>query len=202
MGMLLSATIMANGCAFDHAVAMVRNKDNLDVGVDLVLTALPPVSSPSTSCGLTDERGRLPGSPRELTVSLPKGRISKESIRQELTSQIGKVLVHGLHPSHLDSHKHIHVFPQVLDAVIELAHRSSISWIRAPFDGAAYFRIGRLIHRESKTSLCIQHMKAKSIGFFRASFYRRIKDSGLRILDHFLGISFTGIWNEALIIHL
>jgi len=201
-GMLRSATLMANGYAFDHAVAMVRSNENLDVGVHLVLTELPPVSSPAKICGLTDKRGNLPGTPRELMTSLLGGRINRDAVRQELSSQISKILDHGLHPTHLDSHKHVHVIPQVLETVVELAHKFSIPWIRSPFDGTSFFRFGRLIVRESKSSFCLQLLKAKLIGAFRTSFNKRIGGAGLRAPDHFFGISLTGIWNEAAMIQL
>jgi chitin disaccharide deacetylase len=201
-GVLRSATLMANGCAFDHAVAMLANMENLDVGVHLVLTELPSVSSPTKICGLADESGCLPGTPRELVASLVGGRISRESVRRELSSQISKVLDHGLRPTHLDSHKHVHVIPQVLETVIELAHKFSIPWVRNPFDEAPFFGLGRLIDTESRTTFCIQHLKAKLLAAFRTSFGKRIGSTRLRTPDHFFGISLTGIWNEAVMIRL
>jgi predicted glycoside hydrolase/deacetylase ChbG (UPF0249 family) len=201
-GMVRSASLMANGYAFDHAVEILRKHSSLDVGVHLVLTELPPASSPAKIGGLTDYRGLLPATPRELMTHLAGGRISKDSIRQELSTQIGKLVDHGLRPTHLDSHKHVHALPQVLETVIELAHKFSVPWIRAPFDGAGLFRLGHFLDRKGKTSLCTQVLKAKLIGSLRTGFYKRMRDSGLRTPDHFFGISCTGIWNAALMIHL
>ncbi|HXI28397.1 MAG TPA: ChbG/HpnK family deacetylase, partial [Vicinamibacterales bacterium] len=35
-------------------------------------------------------------------------------------------------PTHLDSHKHVHLFPPVFDVVVRLAHRFHISVVRVP----------------------------------------------------------------------
>ncbi len=201
-GMVRSTSLMANGSAFDDAVAMVRDAEILDVGVHLVLTGLPPVSNPSEISGLVDERGRLPVSPWALAASLLGGGISRAAIRQELSNQITMILDHGLQPTHLDSHKHVHVLPGVLEVVVELARQFSIPWIRNPFDTVPFFRVARLLDKDNRRSFCIQHSKANLIGVLRSSFRGRIRSAGVRVPDHFLGISLTGIWNEAAMILL
>ena len=37
-------------------------------------------------------------------------------------------------PRHLDTHKHTHLAPPVLDAVARLAEEFGIRWVRRPFD--------------------------------------------------------------------
>jgi chitin disaccharide deacetylase len=196
-GMLRSATLMANGPAFDDAVAMVKNTEMLDVGAHLVLTKLPPVSPPAKICGLIDEQGRLPATPWDLAASLVGGSISRDAIQQELSSQITKILDYGLRPTHLDSHKHVHVLPRVLEVVIELARKFSIPWIRNPFDEVPFFRLARVVDEGSRRSFCLQHLKAKVIGACRPSFLGRVRGAGVLLTDHFCGISLTGLWNEA-----
>jgi chitin disaccharide deacetylase len=196
-GVLCSSTLMANGAAFDDAVAMVRDHENLDVGVHLVLTELPPVSPLTRIRGLVDERGCLPASPWKLMAGLLEGRISRAAVRQELSSQVAKVVDSGLRPTHLDSHKHVHVMPQVLDVVIEIARKFCIPWIRNPFDETRFFRLLQLVDGRKTRSYSIQHLKAKAVGACRPSFWGRIRGSGMRLPDHFFGISLTGLWNEA-----
>lgn len=201
-GMLRSSTLMANAAAFDHAVTMVRNNARLDVGVHLVLTKLPSVAPPGKITGLVDEGGCLPGTPWELISAIIGGKISREAIRQELSSQLTKVLDHGLKPTHLDSHKHVHVVPQILDTVIELANQFAIPWVRNPFDETPFFRLCRLLDAETTSLFCIQHVKAQLIGAWRTSFFRRIRGAGVRTPHHFFGISLTGIWNKPAVIQL
>jgi predicted glycoside hydrolase/deacetylase ChbG (UPF0249 family) len=199
-GMLRSSTLMANGAAFDDAIALARNSEDLDVGVHLVLTELPPVSSQGKICGLVDEGGYLPGTVGELMLSLLAGRINKEALRQELSSQITKVLDHGVQPSHLDTHKHVHVVPQILEVVVELARKFSIPWVRNPFDETPFFRLARLVDSKNTAFFCIQQLKARLARVTRASFWGRIRGSSVRAPDHFFGTSLTGIWNEAAMI--
>ena len=201
-GMLSSATLMANGPAFEDAVAMVRNTEALGVGVHLVLTELSSVSPPARIQGLIDERGKLPSNPWKLTASLLGGGTGRDAIRLELSSQISKVLDYGLQPTHLDSHQHVHVLPQVLEVVIELARRFSIPWIRNPFDETPFFHFARLVDKKRTGSFCLQHLKAKAIRVCRSSFLGRARCSGVRLPDHFFGISLTGIWNEAAMVQL
>ena len=202
VGILRSSTLMANGAAFDHAVALVKNHENLDVGVHLVLTKLPAVSRRAKIEGLVDERGCLPGTPGELMIGVLGGRIRQEAIRQELSSQITKILDYGLQPTHLDSHKHIHVIPQVLEVVVELAHKFAIPWIRNPFDEIPFLRVAPLVGPGTTATFCTQYLKGHLIRGYRTSFDSRIRKSGLFTPDHFFGIALTGIWTEAAMIEL
>jgi predicted glycoside hydrolase/deacetylase ChbG (UPF0249 family) len=111
-GILTATTLMATGAAFDHAVDLARQNPELDVGVHLVLVDTP---------------GFPPTIPR-LLFSL--GRIN---IYEELVRQVRKVLNAGLKPTHLDTHKHTHLLPQVFNAVTRIAQEFKISWVRRRF---------------------------------------------------------------------
>jgi chitin disaccharide deacetylase len=201
-GILRSCTLMANGAAFDHAVALARNTPKLDVGVHLVLTERPPISPPGRVLRLLDNQGRLPVTPRKLLVGLLRGRIDREAIWQELSCQITKVLDHGVQPTHLDSHKHVHVIPMVLEVVVELARKFAIPWVRNPFDETPFFPLARRVDRNKAATFCVQHLKGRLIRRYRSTFDNLTRASGVRAPDHFFGISLTGIWSEAAMIGL
>jgi chitin disaccharide deacetylase len=201
-GILRSATLMANGAAFEHAVALAKKHENLDVGVHLVLTKLPAISRHAGTEGLVDEWGCLPGTPGELMRGVLGGRIGKGAIRQELSSQITKILDHGVQPTHLDSHKHVHVFPQVLDVVVELARKYAIPWVRNPFDEIPFQRVDPLVGPGMTATFRTQYLKGRLIRGYRRAFAGRIRKAGLRTPDHFFGIALTGIWTEAAMIEL
>ncbi len=55
-------------------------------------------------------------------------------IYDELSAQVRKVREAGIRPSHLDTHKHTHLLPPVLDAVARIASEFQIRWVRRPFD--------------------------------------------------------------------
>jgi predicted glycoside hydrolase/deacetylase ChbG (UPF0249 family) len=113
-GILTATTLMATGAAFDHAVALARENPELDVGVHLVLVGSP--GYPSTVA--------------RLIAAIALGRIK---IYDELASQVRKVLDAGVRPTHLDTHKHTHLWPPVLDAVARVSEEFRIPWVRRPF---------------------------------------------------------------------
>jgi len=111
-GILTATTLMATGAAFDHAVELARQNPELDIGVHLVLV---------------DSAG-FPPTIARLLFSL--GRIH---VYDELVRQVRKVLDAGLKPTHLDTHKHTHLLPQVFNAVTSVAREFKIPWVRRRF---------------------------------------------------------------------
>src|SRR6266699_3551266 len=65
-GIVTSATLMANGEAFDAAVEMARQAPHLSVAIHLNLTQGIPVSPANAIPTLVDKRGRLNLSPGQL----------------------------------------------------------------------------------------------------------------------------------------
>jgi predicted glycoside hydrolase/deacetylase ChbG (UPF0249 family) len=110
-GILTATTLMATGQAFDHAVELARESPELDVGVHLVLVGSE--GYPSTVARLVASLGRM-------------------RIYDELARQIGKVVDAGIRPTHLDTHKHTHLLPPVLEAVARLSEEFKIPWVRRP----------------------------------------------------------------------
>ncbi len=111
-GILTATTLMATGAAFDNAVELARQNPELDIGVHLVLV---------------DLEGFPPSIPR-LLFSLGRIRIYDELVRQ-----VQKVLAAGLIPTHLDTHKHTHLLPQVFNAMTRIAQEFHIPWVRRRF---------------------------------------------------------------------
>ncbi len=167
-GILTATTLMANGAAFEHAVALARENPGLDVGVHLVLVGGPG----------------LPTSVASLMVEIARGRIA---IYDELSAQVRKVLAAGLRPSHLDTHKHTHLLPPVLDAVARIASEFQIPWVRRPFDYPLH--VGSVPWR--------RQMVSRGLGFARARFHRVLTRHGCRTTDHFAGFQITGHYGAA-----
>ncbi|HEX4167417.1 MAG TPA: ChbG/HpnK family deacetylase [Bryobacteraceae bacterium] len=124
-GVLTSTTLMANGAAFDHAVALAHATPRLDVGVHLVL-----VQGTSLLTGKP-----LPNSPAKLPLAL----LSLD-LEAEMRAQIQKVIAAGIHPTHLDTHKHTHLIPQVFRTAARLAGEFGIPYLRLPLVAAPFFK--------------------------------------------------------------
>jgi predicted glycoside hydrolase/deacetylase ChbG (UPF0249 family) len=170
-GILTASTLMANGDAFDDAVRLARDAPWLDVGCHLVLISgrslLPPYAP-------------LPASAPELLWALAARRIR---VYDELAAQVRRVLAAGIEATHLDTHKHTHLAPPVLDAVARIAEEFEIRWVRRPFDiPLTAARGGGLLQRATNGGLQV----------LRGRFHRVLARHGCRTTDHFAGFQLTG----------
>ena len=167
-GILTAATLMATGAAFDHAVMLAREDRSLDVGVHLVLVG---------SDG-------FPPTVARLIRQIALGRIH---IYDELAAQVRKLQRAGIQPTHLDTHKHTHLLPPVLNAVARISSEFKIPWVRRPFD--LPLNAGSVPwHRQALN---------KTLGFARAGFHRALDRRQCRTTDHFAGFQMTGHFDAA-----
>jgi len=134
-GALTSATLMACGPAFGDAVEVARAHPTLGVGCHIVLTDGIPVSPPeSVPTLMGHDRRSFRNRLTRFLQALITGRISSEDIVRESLAQIEKLQRAGIRITHLDTHKHTHLFPTVSRALLEVADRTGICAIRSPFE--------------------------------------------------------------------
>ena len=177
-GILRSATIMPGGAAFDDAAALARRTPALGVGIHLTLVNGNPVLPPSEIPTLVTEAGVFLDDHTALTVRVLRGSVNLAEVRAELAAQLRRVEAAGIHPTHADSHQHMHVLPGVIDIVLDLCSEAQIPAMRAPraplFAGN-FGGIGQLIGRAGLSVLA--HRAAA-----------KAKARGIRTPDHFAGI--------------
>jgi chitin disaccharide deacetylase len=135
-GIITSTTIMANGAAFEDAVEQAKENPTLGVGVHLVLVGEASVEPAGAIPSLADSEGRLPTTLGALTRKLLAGAVRGEDIARELRAQIDKVTRSGIEPTHVDSHKHTHSHPRVMEQVARVAQEFGIRRVRRPFEDA------------------------------------------------------------------
>ena len=171
-GILTATTLMANGGAFDHAVGLAHQTPGLDVGCHLVLVQGKSVLDPARDLPAT-----LPALVRALAQK-------KLQVYDELVAQVRKIARAGIRPTHIDTHKHTHLLPPVLDAVAQIAQEYRIPWVRRPFD----FGIdagARIVKSAISVGLRITRPRfTKALGNLKAT-------------DHFTGFQITGSLNGA-----
>jgi predicted glycoside hydrolase/deacetylase ChbG (UPF0249 family) len=131
-GIVTAASLMAGGDAFEHAVELAKSHPTLDVGVHLTLTEQRPVSPAASVQSLVDENGRFAPHAVPFALRYLRGAVALAHVRTELDAQIRRVLDHGLAPSHLDGHQHVHVLPGIARIVAELARHHGIKAVRCP----------------------------------------------------------------------
>ena len=138
-GALTSATIMANGTAWQQAVDSARSHPGLGVGVHLNLTSLRPVLSPEEVPSLVDKKGNFRRQFWRLSL------VNKEQVKSEWRAQIKRLVNAGLKPTHLDSHHHVHLWGGLVDVAWDLAEEFSIPAMRAVSPlGLEYMDVSRM----------------------------------------------------------
>lgn len=171
-GILTATTVMANGAAFAHAVELAKENPSLDIGCHLVLVGGESVLHGGAA---------LPAGVPELLVAVAAGRIR---VYDEMVAQVTRVLEAGITPSHLDTHKHTHLAPPVLDAVARISQEFRIRWVRRPFD----FPITALRDAIPR----IKRATSDAAGFMRRRFEKVLARHGCRMTDYFAGFQITG----------
>ncbi|HVB28661.1 MAG TPA: ChbG/HpnK family deacetylase, partial [Terriglobia bacterium] len=136
-GIVTSATLMANGEAFDSAVAAASGAPALGVGVHLNLTQGRPVCPAAQVPSIVTSEGSFYPGPGILAWRILTRKVTPRDVEGELRSQIEKVASSGVRITHLDSHKHVHLLPPLFDLVVRLAREYGIGRVRCPVEPAA-----------------------------------------------------------------
>jgi chitin disaccharide deacetylase len=134
-GVLTSTSLMARANATEEAVDLARSTPTLDVGCHVVLVDGEPVLPPHRIPTLVDPRtGHFPSSLTVFLARLFAGRIRTAEIEAEAAAQIAGLRGCGLRLTHIDTHKHTHLFPAVLRPVLRAARAAGIRAVRNPFE--------------------------------------------------------------------
>jgi predicted glycoside hydrolase/deacetylase ChbG (UPF0249 family) len=181
-GILTSTTLMANGAAFEDAVRLAGEVPTLDIGVHLVLVGGESLLTPGRS---------FPRTVSELMKAVMLGQIR---VYNELRAQMVKIFEAGLRPTHLDTHKHTHLFPPVLDAVVRLSEEFGVHWVRRPFDLPITGAPGAVP--------LTKRVVSRMFGSVRGQFHRKLARHGCRTTDWFAGFQITGRFRAEDVVHL
>jgi hopanoid biosynthesis associated protein HpnK len=198
-GILTSATLMANGPAFDDAVEQAKAHPKLGVGCHLVLTGGFSVAPKEEIPSLADRKGRLPETLAALVTRVSVGSVRTKEMEIELRAQLEKIRRAGIELTHVDTHKHTHVHPRVMAAIGRVAREFGITRVRNPIENLRdSWRMAR-----SQNAGLIQNMAAslavRAVGSWFGAISRKY---GLRCPDHFLGLAATGHLSAAALCRL
>jgi hopanoid biosynthesis associated protein HpnK len=183
-GMVTSSTLMACGAQFQEAVALALQVPRLSVGCHVVLVDGAPVLSVEQLSSLA-----IAGSPPRFRESLigfagraAAGRLDQEQIEQEVTAQIQKLQAAGIDVSHLDSHKHTHMFPVVLRGMLRAAKNCGVRAIRNPFEPLVFAKVGSWKRQ----------FQLRMLQRYRATFRNELANAAMVTPDGCIGIAVTG----------
>jgi chitin disaccharide deacetylase len=125
---------MVGAPATVKAVELARRLPRLAVGLHLALVDAEPVLPPSTVPDLIDKRGRFRSNMALSGAAMFFLPHVRRQMRAEIRAQFEAFRATGLKLDHVNAHKHFHLHPSILSAVIELAKEFGAPAVRAPVE--------------------------------------------------------------------
>ena len=193
-GIVTSATLMANGAAFCEVRKLAEQCPKLSIGCHVVLIDGEPILPPASIPSLT-QSGRFCSDLKTFAARALSGRLDATEIAAEATAQIRKVQAAGLSVSHLDTHKHTHIFPKVLHPLLQAAVECGVRAVRNPFGPRLPLRLSQLLKRPN---LWTRWAEMRVLGTFAGKFQKAVQREGFVTPNGTLGIEVTGALNETL----
>ena len=182
-GVVTSTTLMACGAQFDEAISLASEIPRPSVGCHVVLVdGWPVLKGSEVACLLPRGAQRFRDGLAGFACQAVAGRLDEAQIEEEITAQIRKLQSAGIMASHLDSHKHTHMFPAVFRATIRAARQCGIWALRNPFEPLLFFSV-----RRWKRQFQLGILRS-----YRASFRHELESAGLITPDGCIGIAATG----------
>jgi chitin disaccharide deacetylase len=189
-GIATSATLMARGAAFSDAVQLAPER--LSVGCHVLLIdgnpVLDPRQVPTLAAGPngTDFERDITG----FAIRALRGRLAAHEIEAEATAQIRKLQAAGVRVSHLDTHKHTHIFPQVLQPLLRAAKACGVRAIRNPYGKVGWSAIA------GRPRLWRRYWETRVLNVFAQKFRKAVAEAGMVTPDGTLGVVLTGALDE------
>jgi hopanoid biosynthesis associated protein HpnK len=196
-GIVTSSTLMANGRAFEDAVRLAATVPRLSVGCHVVLIDGEPVLKAELPSITAADSGsvRFRGGLKSFAARALAGRLNPREIEAEASAQIRKLQSAGVSVSHVDTHKHTHLFPSVLRPVLSAARACGVRAVRNPFGPRKPLKSSELLTRPS---LWTRYAEVRILRTLAAKFRETAEREGLVTPDGTLGIVVTGALDEKL----
>jgi len=192
-GLVTSTSLLANGRAFDSALDVARGNPALGVGVHLNLSDGPPTAPPENVRGLLNSENCLEDGPETLLLRIASRSLPLEEIEREWDAQIQKVREAGIHPTHVDGHKHVQMLPGLFEIAVRLAKKHGIRAIRVSHEESR-LRAVLATDGEQKTGVVLkQGVQARGLKLLAPDAREMANRQGLVTTDYFCGIAQTGV---------
>jgi hopanoid biosynthesis associated protein HpnK len=195
-GVVTSATLMAHGAAFEDAIQLIGSAPRLSVGCHVVLTdgmpVLPPDAIPTLLASRSGEPDKFHSRLSALAARAVFGGFHPDELTNEIVAQVKKLQRAGVHVTHVDTHKHTHIFPVILKALVKGARICGVPAVRNPFVPANALRVRQF---RGKPLLWKRFGQVRMLRTFAGRFRERMRKSGLSTPDGIIGIIETGEFN-------
>ncbi len=188
---LTSTTLMANAPETGGAALLAQQTLGLGVGCHVVLVdgspVLPAEQLPTLVNAAT---GRFRATLGVFVRDLLLGRIRAREIEAEAEAQIARLQNLGVNLTHIDTHKHTHMFPGVLQPLLVAAKRLNIPAIRNPFEPGWSLAA-------TPGAPALRRAQVRVLNRYRPRFLRQVAQSGLATTEGAIGVLATGTLDTA-----
>lgn len=185
-GVLTSATLMAQAAATEDAIEIALKTSPLGVGCHVVLLDGRPQRSPREILTLVDpDTGQFHSNLGTFLRNLLLGCIRPADIQSEAAAQINRLQSSGLRLTHIDTHKHTHMFPAVLRPLLRAARSAGILSVRNPFEPT-------WSRRATPTAPLARRMEVRLLHRLESTFLRVVAEHGFTTTGGSLGLLATG----------
>ena len=159
----------------------------------MVLADGEPVLPPGEISTLVDEKtGQFPAAISTFVRRLLTGRIRAEEIEREVRAQIEFLQQKGVRLTHVDTHKHTHMFPTVLRAVLRAARACGIYAVRNPFEP-------RWAIRATKEAAWMRLAEVSALRWLEPVCRKIIAEEGFATTDGTIAVAGTGVLDAAMV---
>jgi chitin disaccharide deacetylase len=191
-GIVTSASLLANGAAFASAVELARTTPALGVGVHLNLSDGKPVSPIEKVSSIVTDQGVFAGGAEALLLRVARRNLRLQEVEREWESQIQKVSDAGIHPTHLDGHKHIHMLPGLFEITVRLAKRHGIGAVRVSHEASTLRSALSSGETHNSGTVMKQGVQARVLKLLARDARALAERAGIATTDYFCGIAQTG----------
>ena len=202
-GIVTSTTLMTNLPGAEEALSRTRcETPGLAIGVHLNLMEGRPLAPRDEVAAILDGAGCFVPSPMALYRKVYCSESARRAALRELEAQVGWAMARGLKPSHVDSHKHVHLMPPLLPHVVEMARRHGIPAVRTTVE----FRpagLSRFLPEGWGVSSRMRQVLLRTVAVRWGRRARRaVREAGLATTDWFFGVRATGAISAPLLEHM
>jgi predicted glycoside hydrolase/deacetylase ChbG (UPF0249 family) len=129
-GLVTDSSLLTKGPYSQEAIQMIKENAGFPVGIHIDLDSFLGWESPGKEKFTRPELHRMMNNANFI-----------QKVKQEINEQIEAFLAAGLTPSHIDTHHHVHGFPQIFEPLLEAMDRYGIRALR--FSKKGYSLMGR-----------------------------------------------------------
>jgi hopanoid biosynthesis associated protein HpnK len=133
-GILTAASLMVAGEGADDAVERAKRLPGLGVGLHVVLVDGQPILPPERIPALVGPDGWFQPDMVKTAFAIAFNPSARAQMRAEVAAQFAAFAATGLKLDHVNAHKHFHMHPMIVSAILDAGKTLGIPAMRVPVE--------------------------------------------------------------------